>query len=83
MWIGSLEVSDERLIATDMGVIEARAVTAVMEENRFDAKMIRDAKGVPWKPSTRHKGMKIRTHIDEEEDDGHSHDEGSDEDLEE
>ena len=68
VWIGSIETSDEHLIATELGVIKARAVTAVMESKRFDAKSIQNVKGVPWKPSTKHKGYKIRTHIDEDDD---------------
>ena len=65
MWIGSIEPSDEHLIATEMGVIKARAVTAMMESKMFDAKSIQHIKGVPWKPSTKHRGYKIRTHIEE------------------
>ena len=40
VWIGSIETSDEHLVATEMGVIKARAVTGVMESKRFDAKSI-------------------------------------------
>ena len=44
MWIGSIETSDEHLIATEMGLIKARAVTAVMESKRFDAQSIQHIK---------------------------------------
>ena len=37
VWIGSIETSDEHLIATEIGVIKARAVTTVMESKRFAA----------------------------------------------
>ena len=83
MWIGSVESSDEHLIATEVSMIKARAVTAVMESKRFDATTIQNVKGVPWKPSTKHKGHKIRTHIEEEDDeiiDGYS-DEGGEEEI--
>ena len=51
----------------------------MMESKRFDANIIHNVRGVPWKPSTKHKGYKIRTHIEEEDDeiiDGYSDEDG-------
>ena len=64
VWIGSIETSDEHKVATEMGVIKARAVTAVMGSKRFDAKSIQHMKGLAGKQSTKHRGYKIRTHIE-------------------
>ena len=72
VWLGSLETSDEHLSGTELGVIKARAVTSVQEEQRFDAKAIDSIKGTPWKPSTKHSGTKIRTHIEEQKEEGES-----------
>ena len=51
----------------------------MMESERFGAKTIQNVKGVPWKPSTKRKGYKIRTHIEEEDDEiinGYSDEDG-------
>ena len=76
VWLGSIENSDEHLLGTDLGVIKARAITSMNEERRFDGKAIESMKGIPWKPSTRHRGIKIRTHLSEKEDEGDEDEEG-------
>ncbi len=38
VWIGSIEVPGEHCLGTELGVIEARAVTDLPEGQRFDAK---------------------------------------------
>jgi hypothetical protein len=68
IWLGSIESSDEHLIGTKLGVIKARAVTALPDDKRFDVKDIDEMQGLPWKPSTRHRGMKIRTNINDNDD---------------
>ena len=79
VWIGSMENSDEHLIGTPLGVVKARAVTALPEEQRFNASAIDELQGTPWRPSTKHKGTKIRTHIgDDDEQDDENEDEFED-----
>ena len=68
VFLGTIESSDEHMLGTELGVIKARAVTALPEEQRFDARAIQTMRGVPWRPSTKHSGTKIRTHIDEDKD---------------
>ena len=75
MWLGSIETSDEHIVGTELGVIKARAVASVSGDKRFDGKAIEDMKGTPWKPSTKHKGTKIRTHLSEEEEEDDNEDE--------
>ena len=69
VWLGSILTSDEHMIGTPLGVVKARSVTTLSEDERFDAKALEEMRGTPWKPSTRHKGSRIRTHIDDGEDD--------------
>ena len=68
VWLGSLETSDEHLLGTELGVIKARAVTSVQEEQRFDAKAMGSIKGTQWKPSVNHNGWKIRRILEPSED---------------
>ena len=56
VWLGSIEISDECLVGTDLGVIKARAVASMNEEQMFNGKAIESMRGTPCKPSTRHKG---------------------------
>ena len=36
VWLGSIELSDEHLIGTSLGVIKSRAATTLQEDTRFD-----------------------------------------------
>lgn len=78
IWLGSIQTSDENIIGTPLGVIKCRSIAALPEDQRFDIDAINSVKGSPWKPSTRHPGHKIRTHIGEEtcEDDQEDDDDG-------
>ena len=76
IFLGTIESSDEHMLGTELGVIKARAVTAVPEGQRFDAQAIQAMKGVPWRPSTKHPGSKIRTHIDEDKEGSDGDEEG-------
>ncbi len=78
IWYGSIEASDEHLLGTELGVIKARPVTAVREDQRFDGKAIDNIQGTPRRPSTKQKGTKIRSHIDENPEDGDADDEAED-----
>ena len=69
--------SDERLVGTDLGVIKRRVVAPLSEDKRFDARALENTKGKPWRPSTKHSGSRIRTHIKEDDEE-----DGSDEDEE-
>ena len=62
VWIGSIEASDEHLIGTPLGVVKARAVTALPDRQRFEAMAIADTQGTPCRPPTKHRGTKVRTH---------------------
>ena len=83
VWLESIETSDEHLVGTDLGVIKARAVASMNEEQRFNGKAIESMRGTPWKPSTRHKGTKIRTHLSEKEEEGDEEEEEEEEELDE
>ena len=63
VWLGTIETSDEHIVGTDLGVIKCRGVAPLPESQRFDAKALEDMKGTPWRPSTKHVGWRIRTHI--------------------
>ncbi len=51
----------------EAGVIKCMAITALLDDNRFDAKMLESIRGVPWRPSTKHAGSRLRTHIKEDD----------------
>ena len=70
MWTGSREASDEHLIGAPPGVLKARTVTALPEGQRLEAKAIDEMPGTPWRPSTEHRGTKVRTQITDEEEQG-------------
>ena len=83
VWLGSIETSDEHLVGTGLGLIKARAVASMNEEQRFNGKAIESMRGTPWEPSTRHKGTKIRTHLSEKEEEGDKEEEEEEEELDE
>ena len=68
IWMGTIETSDEHLVGTDLGVIKCRAVAPLPESQRFDCKALLGIRGTPWRPSTRHAGWRIRTHIKADDD---------------
>ena len=57
--IGSNEASDEHLSGTPLGVIKARAVVALPDGQRFKGKAIDGMQGTPWRPSAKHRRIKI------------------------
>ena len=81
VWSGALEASDEHLIGTPLGVIRARAVAALPNGQRFETEAIDDMQGTPWRPSTKHRGIKSRAHITDEEDHGDDEEEEPEESL--
>ena len=54
VWIGSIEAPDEHLMGTPLGVIKARALIALPDGQRFEAKAIDEMQGTPLRPSTKH-----------------------------
>jgi hypothetical protein len=81
IWLACIESSDEHMIGTKLGVIKARAVTALPNNKGFDTKDIDEMQGLSWKPPRRHRGMKVRTnmHGDDDGDEDDEHDDGLDE----
>ena len=61
VWIGSIEAAAEHLVGTPLGAGKARAVTALPDGQRFEAKAIDEKQGTPWRPPTEHR----RTNPDE------------------
>ena len=67
VWVGSIESTDEHLIATNLGVIKCRSVDTLVQEQRFDEDAIHSMKGSPWRPSSLHPGNRIRTNLKQDE----------------
>ena len=60
----------EHLIGTPLGVIKARAATALPDGHRCEANAIDDMQGTPWQLSAMHRGTNIRAQKTDEEDQG-------------
>ena len=67
VWLGTIEHTSEHIIGTHDGVVKCRAIAPLAGERRFDAKYLEKMVGTPWKPSPNHKGWKIRTNLEEGE----------------
>ena len=63
VWMGTLEVPDEHMIGTKLGVVKCRAVAPMAEDKRFDSEALKEMQGTPWKPSTKNSGTRMRTYI--------------------
>ena len=78
VWLGIVELSDEHIIGTEIGVIKCRAVTSLPGDQRFKAEALEAMRGTPWKPSTKHSGQRLRTHIKEDDEESDNEDGGDD-----
>ena len=58
-----------------LGVVKARAVTALPNGQRFEARAIDAMQGTPWRPSTKHQGTRVGTYKADEEEDNDGKDE--------
>ena len=50
IWVGIVPSSSESLIATPMGVVTARTIRRLPEDERWDGEFIKRIKGTPWDP---------------------------------
>ena len=67
VWNGSVEASDEHLTGIPLGVVKTMAVSAPPDGQMFQATAIGEMQGTPWRPSTKHRGAKVGTHMTDEE----------------
>lgn len=54
MRLGSVQIFDDKLIESPLGVTKCRNIAALPEEQRFDTSAIDLLRGPPWEPSTKH-----------------------------
>ena len=73
--VGSIEASDEHLVGNPIGVIQARVVVGLPDKQTFDAKAGDEMQGTSWPPSTKHQRINVRTHKNEDDDQGDEDDE--------
>ena len=50
IWLGINERTEEVLVGTSNGVVKCRTVNRMSEDNRWDAKMVTQMRGLPWEP---------------------------------
>ena len=55
------------MIGTPRGAVKPTTVTALPDGQGFEGKAIDAMQGTPWRPSSKHRGTKIRAHITDEE----------------
>ena len=65
MWLGFIDHTNEHLIGTPKGVLKCRAIRRHDASEQFDARMIEDLKGTPWKPVPGRESLKVPTNIEE------------------
>ncbi len=51
IWVGKLELTDERLILTPGGTAKARSVQQVPESEQWDQEFIKSCLGLTWEPN--------------------------------
>ena len=65
LWLGFIDHTNEHLIGTSRGVLKCRAIRRHDASEQFDAKMVEDLRGTPWRPVPGRDSLKVPTNIEE------------------
>ena len=63
IWLGFIDHTNEHIIGTSKGTMKCRAIRRNDVSDQFNAKMIEELKGTPWKPVPGRDSLKIPTNI--------------------
>ena len=66
IWLGFIDHTNEHIIGTRKGTIKCRAIRRNDASDQFNAKMIEEMKGTPWRPVPGRDSLRIPTDIKED-----------------
>ena len=63
IWLGFIDNTNEHVVGTSKGTLKCRAIRRNDASDQFNARMIEQLKGTPWKPAPGRDSLKIPTNI--------------------
>ena len=65
LWLGFIDHTNEHLIGTPKGVLKCRAIRRHDASEQFDAQMVENIRGTPWRPVPGRDSLKVPTNVEE------------------